>query len=155
METVKKRFENRDSIKGFDSGHPVEALAVENWHTILRFMFEIGTALQTLSGAHRAVTLSNVFLRHRLYPPDVSEKVVKTKPFLDRYQAVFGKPCLPEEVDDTTFWKSMDYPRPVGDPDCDKGEGRHEVWIFRLPAHRGSTARAGRHQAIPCNHDGP
>lgn len=130
LETVKKRFENRDSIKGFDSGHPVEALAVENWHTILRFMFEIGTALQNLSGAHRAVTLSNVFLRHRLYPPDVSEKVVKTKPFLDRYQAVFGNPCLPEEVDDTTFWKSMDYPRPLATLTATRGKDAMKFGYF-------------------------
>ncbi|KAK0672521.1 hypothetical protein QBC41DRAFT_268025, partial [Cercophora samala] len=129
LQTVKKHFRDWDTGETHRSDEFVQTFAVENWYTILRFMYQIGTALRDLPVPHRAVTASNIFLRHRAYPPEIFSQVVKTKPFLDRYRAVLGEPSPPEEGDDM-FWGFSDYPRPVNDPDCDRGEDAMKFGYF-------------------------
>ncbi|KAK0744985.1 hypothetical protein B0T21DRAFT_279844, partial [Apiosordaria backusii] len=120
--TVKKYFKTRNDIRDPEYNPLTETFAVDNWGVILRFMYEIGTAIQNLPAPHRALKRSNVLLRHRPFPPKVFEKVIKDRPFLDRYQAVLADPCPPEEAHSIGMWGDGDYPRPVGDPNCDRGE---------------------------------
>ncbi|KAK4200370.1 hypothetical protein QBC40DRAFT_151022, partial [Triangularia verruculosa] len=127
--------------------------ALKTWTTILRYIYEVGTAIRDLPDAHRAVHERNILLRRRQVLPAVVDFGLarggdcedSRLQFADRYEAVLADPCPPWEQYDIGVWgPQLDLPRPVDDPAAGRGEDAMAFGLFIMKLLR---------TALPALHD--